>query len=63
MWSSQRQMSGMVAGHGGGPDATRHADAMAARERKDFHHEFTTLRFRILSDHGEWKGRNVVPTA
>ena len=52
VWRTQREMADMVAGRGGGPDASRHADAMAARDRKDFHHEFTTLRFRILSEHG-----------
>jgi hypothetical protein len=32
------------------------------RERKDFHHEFTTLRFRALTEHGTWDGRSdIVP--
>ena len=35
--------------------------AMVERERRDFHHEFTTLRFRPLSEHGTWEGRRVVP--
>lgn len=31
--------------------------AIAERERRDFHHEFTTLRFRPLAEHGTWDGR------
>ncbi|AQP51483.1 hypothetical protein BW733_12350 [Tessaracoccus flavescens] len=30
---------------------------MAERERRAFHHEFTTLRFRPLAEHGTWDGR------
>jgi hypothetical protein len=41
----------------------RHAAAMNERERKDFHLEFTTLRFRCISEHGSWQGRtSIVPT-
>jgi len=37
---------------------------MVERERRDFHHEFTTLRFRALCEHGEWEGRrNIIPPA
>jgi hypothetical protein len=37
---------------------------MEERKRKDFHHEFTTLRFRALTEHGAWEGRsNIVPRA
>jgi hypothetical protein len=31
---------------------------MKERKRKDFHFEFTTLRFKPLSEFGEWNGRN-----
>ncbi len=45
-------------------DPERHIAAMRERERKDFHVEFTTLRFRALSEHGEWEGRrDLVPTS
>ena len=55
-------MTDMVHGEGSFPGATRHADAMEERDRKDFHHEFITLRFRALSEHGKWLGRsNFVP--
>jgi hypothetical protein len=37
---------------------------MAERERRDFHHEFATYRFRPLSEQGEWDGRTgIVPPA
>lgn len=63
VWSSQRAMTDMVVGHRSVPDPTRHADAMAERDRKDFHFEFTTLRFRARSEHGQWQGRTtIVPT-
>jgi hypothetical protein len=47
----------MVHGKGRFSGADRHAKAMVERARKDFHYEFTTLRFRALSEHGQWKGR------
>jgi hypothetical protein len=60
VWRSQREMLEMVRDHGSVPGAERHATAMVERERQDFHH--TTLRFRALSEHGEWEGRRgIVP--
>jgi hypothetical protein len=62
VWRSQREMTDMVRGHGTAPEARRHATAMVERKRKDFHHEFTTLRFRALAEHGAWDGRRrIVP--
>jgi hypothetical protein len=62
VWRSQREMTDMVRGHGSVSGAERHATAMQERERRDFHHEFTTLRFRALTEHGAWEGRrNIVP--
>ncbi len=60
VWTSARAMTGMVFGGDAGDDdaARRHADAMRERDRRDFHHEFTTLRFRPLSEHGAWEGRS-----
>lgn len=57
VWTSTRAMTGMVFGRDGGTAARRHTEAMAERDRRDFHHEFTTLRFRPLSEHGTWEGR------
>lgn len=62
IWRSQQEMTDMVHGKGSFPGADRHAKAMVERDRKDFHHEFTTLRFRAISEHGQWRGlRDLVP--
>lgn len=67
IWRSVRAMTEMVHGHrgersdgrrfGDGAEPARHADAMAERRRRDFHHEFATYRFRPISEHGTWNGR------
>lgn len=54
MWRSERDMLGMVRGRDAGLDGTQHRDAMKERIRQDFHHEFTTMRFVPLSEHGAW---------
>jgi hypothetical protein len=55
-------MEHMVHGHSSVPAPDRHAVAMVERRRRDFHHEFATLRFRPLSEHGSWQGRtDIVP--
>jgi hypothetical protein len=62
VWRSQREMTEMVRGQSSVLGAERHAAAIVERERKDFHHEFTTLRFRALGEHGAWQGRTgIVP--
>jgi hypothetical protein len=62
VWRSQREMTDMVHGNGSAPGAGRHAEAMIERNRKDFHYEFTTLRFRAIAEHGVWAGRSdIVP--
>ena len=62
VWRSQRQMIDMVRGGSDTSGAARHAKAMVERERKNFHYEFTTLRFDPLMEYGEWEGRsNIVP--
>lgn len=55
IWNSQNAMTDMVRGHSAMPRPKRHIDAMKERERKDFHVEFTTLRFAIISEHEGWK--------
>lgn len=57
IWKSQQDMVDMVRGHSAVPKPRRHADAMIERNRKDFHFEFTTLRFKPLGEYGEWEGR------
>ncbi len=62
VWNSQQAMVDMVRGHADMPEPDRHATAMVERDRKDFHFEFTTLRFRPISEHGTWEGRtNLIP--
>lgn len=58
IWKVQRDMIKMVHGHSAVEQPKRHADAMKERERKDFHIQFTTLRFKPIGEYGEWEGRN-----
>ncbi|WP_313405008.1 hypothetical protein [Aeromicrobium sp.] len=63
VWHSTRQMLDMVHGRSNVAEPMRHAAAMRERERRDFHHEFATFRFRPLSEHGSWEGRTgLVPS-
>lgn len=63
VWKSQQAMVDMVRGHSSVPHPERHVAAMAERQRKDFHFEFTTLRFRPIAEYGNWEGRtHIVPT-
>lgn len=57
VWESEEAMRDMVRGKHAKADGTHHRDAMIERARKPFHHEFTTMRFIPLSEHGEWPGR------
>jgi hypothetical protein len=62
VWRSVREMEEMVHGRSQVAEPARHATAMAERERRDFHREFATYRFRPLSEHGTWHGRSgIVP--
>lgn len=62
IWKSKQAMTDMVRGHSAIPQPKRHIDAMKERDRKDFHMEFTTLRFQPLSEYGEWNGSgNFIP--
>ena len=62
IWKTEREMTDMVHGHSAIEKPKRHSDAMKERERKDFHFEFTTLRFKPLSEFGSWKGQtNFIP--
>ena len=62
VWHSQRAMLDMVHGQDSVPGEAHHASAMRERERKNFHHEFTTLRFKAIKEVGAWEGRcNIIP--
>lgn len=54
LWNTQKDMLDMVKGHGKVDEPNRHIDAMKERERKDFHYEFTTLRFSVISASEKW---------
>jgi len=57
IWKSQKEMTDMVHGRSSVPHPKQHSNAMKERDRKDFHFEFTTLRFKPVSEFGEWNGR------
>jgi hypothetical protein len=62
VWTSLQEMVDMVRGQSSVPQPKRHAAAMVERQRKDFHFEFTTLRFMPIAEFGKWEGRtNIVP--
>jgi hypothetical protein len=62
VWKSQKEMVDMAHGHSSVPLPKRHAQAMKERERRDFHFQFTTLRFKPIAEYGSWEGRsNIIP--
>jgi hypothetical protein len=62
IWKTEKEMTDMVHGHSATPKPKRHANAMKERERKNFHFEFTTLRFKPIAEFGTWKGQtNFIP--
>tara|TARA_R110001632_G_scaffold58548_6_gene142513 strand:+ start:1590 stop:2252 length:663 start_codon:yes stop_codon:yes gene_type:complete len=62
IWKTEKEMTNMVHGHSEMPNPKRHSNAMKERERKNFHYEFTTLRFKPLSESGAWKNKdNYIP--
>ena len=62
IWKTEKEMTNMAHGHSKMAKPNRHSNAMKERERKNFHFEFTTLRFKPLSEFGCWKGKeNYIP--
>lgn len=62
IWKTENEMTNMVHGHSDMPKPKRHLNAMKERERRNFHFEFTTLRFKPISEFGLWKGQqNFIP--
>lgn len=62
IWKTQKEMTDMVQGHSTMPQPKRHINAMKERNRKDFHFEFTTLRFRPIAEYGERNNsQNYIP--
>lgn len=63
IWKTEKEMTDMVHGHSAIPKPKRHSDAMKERGRKNFHFEFTTLRFKPIAEFGTWKGqKNFIPS-
>lgn len=63
VWKTVKDMVEMSKGKSQVSEPTRHIDAIKERNRKDFHHEFTALRFAAISEHGVWQGRrNIIPS-
>jgi len=58
IWRTIEEMTEMVHGNSDIPNAAVHAAAMREQVRLDFHHESAFMRFRTLSEHGHWQGRN-----
>ena len=58
IWNSLQAMTDMVQGHSAVDRPDRHLIAMKERDRRNFHREFTTLRFKPISEHGIWNGSN-----
>ena len=62
IWKAEKEMIDMVHGHSAISKPKRHSNAMKERERKNFHFEFTTLRFKPIAEFGTWKGqKNLIP--
>ncbi len=64
VWHTAREMTEMVHGRSAIAAPDRHAVAMVERRRRDFHVEFTTLRFTCIGEYGAWEGRSsIVPSS
>lgn len=62
IWKTEKEMTDMVHGHSKIEKPKRHSDAMKEREKKNFHYEFTTLRFKAIAEFGSWNGKsNFIP--
>ncbi len=62
IWKTEKEMANMVHGHSALEKPKRHSEAMKERERKEFHFEFMTLRFKPIGEFGSWKGQsNYIP--
>jgi hypothetical protein len=57
IWKNESEMINMVHGRKQ-QDGDSHKLAMQERERKDFHREFTTMRFAPFKEIGEWNRKS-----
>ncbi len=58
VWQSESKMVQMVQGSGNLSGGDSHRLAMGARVHKDFHHEFSTMRFAPFKEVGVWNGKS-----
>lgn len=58
VWRNESEMLNMVSGKDKERDGESHRLAMQERVRKDFHHEFSTMRFTPLVEAGVWNGKS-----
>ncbi len=54
IWKNESEMLGMVRGHDENQNEESHKLAMQERVRRDFHYEFTTMRFVPIKEVGTW---------
>lgn len=58
IWKNETEMINMVYGKNKSHDGDSHNLAMKERNRKDFHHEFTTMRFTPIKEFGTWNEKS-----
>lgn len=58
IWRNESEMLNMVSGRDKMRDGESHKLAMQERVRKDFHHEFSTMRFTPFKEVGIWNGKS-----
>lgn len=58
IWKNESEMLSMVQGKNKINDGESHKLAMQERTRKDFHHEFSTMRFTPIKEVGMWNGKS-----
>jgi hypothetical protein len=58
IWKNESEMINMVHGRNKLQDGENHKQAMQERIRKDFHYEFSTMRFIPLKEVGQWNNKS-----
>lgn len=58
IWQNESEMLNMVSGRNNPHDGQCHQLTMKEMARKDFHREFTTMRFTPFKEFGVWNGRS-----
>ncbi len=58
IWRSENEMINMVHGKDRKRDGQSHVQAMAERNRKSFHYEFSTMRYKPIGEYGSRNGHS-----